>query len=298
MPSAKANGIDIEYDTFGDPADPAMLLIMGLATQLTAWDPRFCGMLAERGYHVIRFDNRDIGLSTAFDQVPDPDLFAILGGDPSTAPYVLADLAADSAGLLDALGIEQAHVVGVSMGGMIAQELAIKYPERVLSLCSFMSTTGDHEVGQASQEALAVLLSPPGADRERSIERGMNVLRIIGSSTPGLAATDEWRRDRVTAAYDRSFRPAGGARQLAAIAASPDRTEGLRALTMPVLVLHGDQDPLVNVSGGRATAEAVPGAELIIYPGLGHDLPDPLWPEFVEAITRNATKATKAAKAG
>jgi len=291
MPQAEANGIVLEYDTFGDPAHPALLLIMGLATQMTAWDPRFCGMLAERGYHVIRFDNRDIGLSTAFDHLPDPDLLALIAGDTATAPYLMADLAADAVGLLDALGIERAHVVGVSMGGMIAQELAIKYPERVLSLCSFMSTTGDHEVGQASQEALAALLSPPGTTREEVIERGVNVLRVIGSATPELAVTDEWRRDRIAAAFDRSFRPAGGARQLAAITASPDRTEGLRSLTMPVLVLHGDRDPLIDVSGGRATAAAVPGAELIVYPGMGHDLPEPLWPEFVEAITRNAAKA-------
>jgi pimeloyl-ACP methyl ester carboxylesterase len=290
MPRAEANGIELEYDTFGDPADPALLLIMGLGTQMTAWDPRFCGLLAERGYHVIRYDNRDIGLSTQFDRLPEPDLLAILAGDTSTAPYLLADLAADAVGLLDALDIERAHVVGVSMGGMIAQELAVKYPERVLSLCSFMSTTGDPVVGQPSQEALAVLLSPRGVDREQAIERGVHVLRVIGSSTPEYAVTDEWRRERTVAAYDRAYRPEGGTRQLAAIAASPDRTPGLGSLAMPVLVMHGDQDPLVDVSGGRATAAAIPGSELIIFPGLGHDLPQPLWPAFVEAIARNAAK--------
>jgi len=291
MPRAEANGIELEYDTFGDPADPVLLLIMGLGTQMTAWDPRLCALLAERGFHVIRYDNRDAGLSTQFDQLPEPDVFAILGGDTSTAPYVLADLAADAVGLLDALGIERAHVVGVSMGGMIGQELAINHPERVLSLCSIMSTTGDHAVGQPSHEALAAILAPRGADREQSIEGGVSVLRVIGSPAPELAVTDEWRYQRTAAAYDRAYRPTGGARQFAAIVASPDRTQGLGKLAIPVLVMHGDQDQLVNLSGGEATAAAVPGAELIVFPGLGHDLPEPLWPAFAEAIASTAAKA-------
>src|SRR5436305_4925039 len=181
MPRARANGIELEYDTFGDPADPALLLIMGLGSQLISWDPQFCGMLAARGFRVIRFDNRDIGLSTQFDHLPRPDFFAILGGDRSTAPYVMADMAQDAAGLLDALGIERAHIVGASMGGMIAQELAIRHGERALSLCSIMSTTGNHAVGQPSPEALAALLTPRGADRAQAIERAINVQRIIGS---------------------------------------------------------------------------------------------------------------------
>jgi pimeloyl-ACP methyl ester carboxylesterase len=291
MPRAEANGIELEYDTFGDPADPVLLLIMGLGTQMTAWDPRLCELLAEHGFHVIRYDNRDAGLSTQFDQLPVPDVFAILGGDTSTAPYLLADLAADAVGLLDALGIERAHVVGVSMGGMIGQELAINHPERVLSLCSIMSTTGDRAVGQPSHEALAAILSPGGADREQSIERGVSVLRVIGSPAPELAVTDEWRYQRTAAAYDRAYRPAGGARQFAAIVASPDRTQGLGKLSIPVLVMHGDQDQLINMSGGEATAAAVPGAELIVFPGLGHDLPEPLWPAFAEAIASTAAKA-------
>ncbi len=294
MPRAAANGIELEYDTFGDPACPALLLIMGLGSQLISWDPRFCGMLAERGYYVIRFDNRDIGLSTQFDHLPAPDLGAILGGDTGSAPYVMADMAADAAGLLDALGIERAHVVGASMGGMIAQELAIKYPERVLSLCSFMSTTGDRAVGQPSAEAMAVILAPAGADREAAIGRTVDVLRVIGSKTPEYEPTDEWRRQRAAAGHDRAYRPAGGLRQVAAIAACPDRTAALRGLKMPVLVMHGDRDPLVDVSGGYATAAAVPGAELIIYPGLGHDLPQPLFAPFADAITANAQKADAA----
>ena len=291
MPRAKANGIELEYDTFGDPADLPLLLIMGLGSQLISWDPEFCGQLAARGFHVIRFDNRDIGLSTQLDHLPQPDLFAILGGDMSTAPYVMADMAQDTAGLLDALGIERAHVVGASMGGMIAQELAIKYPERVLSLCSFMSNTGDGANGMPSQQALAAMTSPRGTSRDEAIERTVNALRIIGSATPDYAATDEWRYARAAQIYDRSYTPDGGARQVAAIAASPDRTEALGSLRMPVLVMHGDRDQLVHVSGGYTTASAIPGCELIIFPGLGHDLPRPLWSAFIDAIVRNTQKA-------
>jgi pimeloyl-ACP methyl ester carboxylesterase len=291
MPRAEANGIELEYDTFGAPQDRPLLLIMGLGTQMTAWEPGFCAMLADRGHYVIRFDNRDIGLSTQFDQLPEPDLLAILGGDPRSAPYLLADLADDAAGLLDALGIERAHVVGASMGGMIAQELAIRHGERVLSLCSIMSTTGNHAVGQPSAEAVAVLLAPRGADRAEAIERTVSVLRVIGSKAPEYEVTDQARYDLAAAAYDRAYTPDGGIRQLAAIAASPDRTEALATLKLPTLVIHGEQDPLINVSGGRATAAAVPGAELIVIPGMGHDLPEPLWPKLADAIAANAAKA-------
>lgn len=291
MPRAEANGIELEYDTFGAPQDRPLLLIMGLGTQMTAWEPGFCAMLAERGHYVIRFDNRDIGLSTQFDQMPEPDLLAILSGDPRTAPYFLADMADDAVGLLDALGIERAHIVGASMGGMIAQELAIRHSERVLSLCSIMSTTGNHSVGQPSPEAMAVLLAPRATDRAEAIERTVIVQRVIGSKTPEYEVTDQVRYDRAVAAYDRAYRPDGGNRQLAAIAASPDRTEALGALKLPVVVIHGDQDPLVDISGGRATAAAIPGAELIVIPGMAHDLPEPLWPACVDAIVANAAKA-------
>ena len=291
MPRAEANGIELEYDTFGAPQDRPLLLIMGLGTQMTAWEPAFCEMLAERGHYVIRFDNRDIGLSTQFDEKPEPDLFAILSGDSSTAPYFLADLADDAAGLLDALGIERAHIVGASMGGMIAQELAIRHGERVLSLCSIMSTTGSRAVGQPAPEALAALMTPRGADREQAIERAVNVQRIIGSKTPEFEVTDDVRYERATAGYDRAYRPDGGNRQMAAIVASPDRTDALGALKLPVLVIHGDRDPLVNVSGGYATAAAIPGAELIVVPGMAHDLPESLWPTIVDAIAANAAKA-------
>jgi pimeloyl-ACP methyl ester carboxylesterase len=291
MPRAKANGIELEYDTFGTPQHQPLLLIMGLGTQMTAWDPAFCTMLAERGYYVIRFDNRDIGLSTQFDQKPEPDLLAVLSGDLRTAPYFLADMADDAAGLLDALGIERAHVVGASMGGMIAQELAIRNSERVLSLCSIMSTTGNRRVGQPTGEALAAVMAPRGVDRAQAIERTVTVQRIIGSKTPEYEVTDEVRYSRAVDAYDRAYRPDGGTRQVAAIAASPDRTEALGTLKMPVLVMHGDQDPLVDISGGRATAAAIPGADLIVFPGMAHDLPEPVWPALVDAITANAAKA-------
>lgn len=291
MPRAEANGIELEYDTFGAPGGRPLLLIMGLGTQMTAWDPGFCAMLAGRGHYVIRFDNRDIGLSTQFDRLPEPDLLAILGGDVRTAPYRLADMAEDAAGLLDALGIERTHVVGASMGGMIAQELAIRHGHRVLSLCSIMSTTGEHVVGQPTAEAMAAIMAPRGVDRDQAIHRAVNVQRVIGSKTPEYVVSDEVRYERAAESYDRAYRPDGGIRQLAAIAASPDRTEALGALKMPVLVMHGDQDPLVDISGGRATAAAVPGAEMIVFPGLAHDLPEQLWPAFVDAISANTAKA-------
>jgi pimeloyl-ACP methyl ester carboxylesterase len=292
MPRAEANGIELEYDTFGAPHDRPLLLIMGLGAQMTAWDPRFCAMLAARGYHVIRFDNRDIGLSTQFDHLPPPDLFAILGGDLSTAPYFVADMADDAAGLLDALGIARAHVVGASMGGMIAQELAIKHGERVLSLCSIMSTTGDRAVGQPNAEAIAAILTPRATDRDRAIERGVSVQRVIGSKTPEYAVSDDVRYQRVADAYDRAYRPDGANRHMASIAASPDRTEALAALKIPTLVVHGDQDPLIDVSGGRATAAAIPGSDLLVFPGMAHDLPEALWPTLIDAIATNAAKAT------
>jgi pimeloyl-ACP methyl ester carboxylesterase len=289
MPRVNSNGLDLEYDTFGSADDPALVLVMGLGAQMINWDNDFCGLLAEEGFRVIRFDNRDIGLSTYLDELPVPDLTALLGGDLSQAPYGLPDMADDVAGLLDALGISQAHVVGASMGGMIAQQFAINHPARLLSLCSIMSTTGDPTVGSATPEALGALLRPAATSREEAIEQGAIGSVVIGS--PGFPASEEERRAKAAASYDRAFHPAGGARQAAAIISTHDRTEGLRTVSVPTIVIHGEADPLVDQSGGKATAAAVPDSELVIIPGMGHDLPRQLWTTFVENIVRNARRA-------
>ena len=289
MPVVRANGLELAYETAGDPADPVLLLIMGLGAQLIDWPAEFCDELAARGFHVIRYDNRDVGLSASLDELGKPDIRAILGGDPSTVPYRLADLATDAAGLLKALGVERAHVVGASMGGMVAQQLAVDHKDRVASLCSIMSTTGDPTVGRPTPEAAAVLLQPPATAREEVIAAAVASSRVVGS--PGFPVSDEERLRRVTAKYDRSYRPAGRARQYAAILASPDRTAALHAVTVPTLVIHGEDDPLVGVSGGRATAAAVPGADLLVIPGMGHDLPSEVWPRMIDAIVANARRA-------
>jgi pimeloyl-ACP methyl ester carboxylesterase len=278
VPDVRANGVDLRYETVGNPDDPALLLIMGLGAQLIDWPAAFCEELAGRGYFLVLFDNRDSGLSTAFDELGVPD-------GPGRAPYLLSDLAADAAGLLKALGVERAHVVGASMGGMIAQQLTIDHPELVASLCSIMSTTGDRAVGRATKEAIAALTRPRLGSREEIIAGGIAMSRVIGS--PGYPAAEEELHRRAAAKFDRSFRPAGTQRQYAAILASPDRTAALASVTVPTLVIHGEDDPLVGVSGGRATAAAVPGATLLVIPGMGHDLPQAVWPTVIDAITRN-----------
>ncbi|MGX6603098.1 alpha/beta fold hydrolase [Micromonosporaceae bacterium Da 78-11] len=289
MPDVRSNGIDLSYETLGDPADPALLLIMGLGAQLIEWPAEFCALLAGRGFHVIRFDNRDIGLSTHLDELGAPDLRAIFGGNPSAAPYLLADLAEDAAGLLKALGIDRAHVAGASMGGMIAQQLTVDHPDLVAGLCSIMSTTGARGVGRATPEASAALTRPPGADRDAVLAGAVATWRTIGS--PRYPLTDAELLERATVKYDRSHHPAGTQRQFAAIHASPDRTAALAGVTVPTLVIHGADDPLIDVDGGRATAAAIPGAELLVLPGMGHDLPRELWPAIVDAITANAARA-------
>ncbi len=286
MPSVTANGITIEYDTAGDPADPALLLVMGLGAQLIAWDDEFVKMLADRGFYVIRYDNRDVGLSTWFDEAGPPDVAAALGGDAKPT-YLLADMADDAAGLLDALGIESAHVVGASMGGMIAQSIAIGHPAKVKTLTSIMSTTGDGVVGMPHEEAMAMLLTPAPTDREGVIESSLKGGSVIGS--PGYPFDEERVRENAGAAYDRAFHPEGTARQLVAIVASPDRTPELRQLSMPTLVIHGEADTLVDPSGGTATAEAVPGATLWMIPGVGHDLPVALHGEFTDRLVAHFT---------
>ncbi|QMU67229.1 alpha/beta fold hydrolase [Streptacidiphilus sp. P02-A3a] len=290
MPRTEANGIELEYETFGDPRQPTLLLVAGLGSQLLSWRSGLCAHFAAHGFHVVRYDNRDSGLSTFLDRGPKPDLRAIVRGDPGSAPYLIADLARDAVGLLDALGVDRAHVAGASMGGMIAQQLAIDHPGRLRSLCSIMSRPGDGVSGAGTREAEAQLSTPRPADRAGAIEAGMGVWRVIGS--PGYPEDEAGLRAHVAETYDRSHRVDGFGRQLAAILASPDRTAGLRGVTAPTLVLHGMADPLIDRSGGEATARAVPGAELLLLPGMGHDLPEPLWPDIADAVAANAAQAS------
>jgi len=282
MPNAAANGITIEYTTAGNPEHPPLLLIMGLGAQLTAWDDEFVDALVARGFHVIRYDNRDVGLSTWFDEAGVPDLAAVVGGNPPTPAYLVADMADDAAGLLDALRIPSAHVLGASMGGMIAQSFAIQHPQRTRSLVSIMSTTGDTSVGQPHPEALEALVAPPPTDRAGAIEQSVKMWGVIGS--PGFPFREERIRANAARDYDRAFHPAGTARQGVAIVSSPDRTPGLADVKVPTLVIHGESDPLVDPSGGRATADAIPGATLWTIPGMGHDLPPELFGEIADRV--------------
>jgi pimeloyl-ACP methyl ester carboxylesterase len=295
MPCVEANGLEFEYDTFGESGAPPLLLIMGLGAQMISWDEDFCQLLAGRGFHVVRFDNRDVGLSTKLDHLGTSDLSAVAGGSQQP-PYRLEDLADDSAGILTALGIDAAHVVGASMGGFVAQLLAIRHPSRVLSLTSIMSAPGGMtDNAPATPDAMEALLKPPPADREGMIEHGVWVSSRI--SGPEHFDPEEARRKRIRA-IDRSVSVAGTARQLAAIAAARSRAEQLGALDVPALVVHGEVDPLVPVENGRRTAEAIPGARLLVLPTMGHDLPRPCWPEIVDAIVETAHRADARVPAG
>ena len=290
--AALASGIELEYDTFGSSDDPAHLLVMGFGAQMIAWDDEFCQAIADRGRYVIRFDNRDCGLSTKCDG-QSVDVGAVLAtltertpiGD---VPYDLSDMAADAVGLLDHLGIERAHIAGASMGGMIVQTIAIEYPERVLSLTSIMSTVGDPEYGEPTPEALIVLLTAPEPDRASVIAHSVNY--AVWSSKRWFDA--ELAGQRSAQAFDRSFYPEGAPRQLAAIAASGDRSDALRSLDVPTLVIHGLDDTLIQPSGGRRTAELIPGSHLLELSDMGHDLPRPLWPVVVSAIVSHGDVAT------
>jgi pimeloyl-ACP methyl ester carboxylesterase len=290
MPESFCRVGDVElcYETFGDPADPAMLLIMGLGTQMLGWADDFCAQLAARGFHVIRFDNRDIGRSTLMKGVRPPTIGQILRRDRRAAGYLLADMAGDAVGLLDHLGIERAHVVGASMGGMIAQTIAARHPERVLSLVSIMSNTGGRFRGQPALRTYPVFLRRSPADREGFIEHIVRLFRVIGS--PGF--DEDELRQMLGRSHDRGYDPAGPGRQLAALLASGDRRAELRTITAPTLVIHGTADRLVAPSGGRATARAIPGARLLMIDGMGHDLPRRVWPQVLDAITDNAARAT------
>jgi methylmalonyl-CoA mutase, N-terminal domain len=288
---ARTGEIELAYETFGRSGDSPLLLIMGLATQMLGWPDQFCAGLAKAGHYVIRFDNRDVGLSTHLDDAGAVDIAAVLAGDLSSAAYTISDMARDAAGLLDALGLDSAHVVGASMGGMIAQAMAIEHPERVRSLASIMSTTGNPAVGQPTPEAISVLLAPRPPDRDGTIERVVANYRVIGS--PGFEFDEAALRERAARSYDRANDPAGVLRQMAAVPASGDRTAELRAVQTPTLVLHGRQDSLATLSGGVATAEAIPGAELVVFDGMGHDLPRELWPQLIEAIAALTKRAQR-----
>ncbi|UCC64325.1 MAG: alpha/beta fold hydrolase [Anaerolineae bacterium] len=288
--SVQANGVELVYDTFGQPSAPPLLLIMGLGGQMIAWDDEFCAQLAARGYWVIRFDNRDVGLSTRFDEAGVPDMAALAQararGEAIQAPYTLADMADDAAGLLDALGAGSAHVVGVSMGGMIAQAMAIRHLDRVRTLTSIMSSTGNPDLPPPTAEALEILLKPAPADRDGYLESAIQSRQVLGGSP--FPVDEDRIRMRAGQAFDRGLHPEGTARQMAAILASGSRKEALRSVIVPTLVIHGDADPLVPVEGGIDTADAVPGAELLIIEGMGHALPPALWPRMIDAIARHA----------
>ena len=291
MAAITANGIKIEYETHGDPAHPPMLLIMGLGMQLTRWPIELVDALVARGYYVIRHDNRDIGLSTHFDEAGKPSLPRVVltrlfGMRPRLA-YYLSDMADDAVGLLDALKIERAHIVGASMGGMIAQHVAARYPERTRSLTSVMSTTGRRGLPRATPEAMAVLTKRPlNADLATILEFGVKAARAVGS--PAYPAPEARLREKTELDFHRSFHPVGALRQMAAIVADGDRRAMLRKVTAPTLVIHGEADPLVPVEGGHDTAASIKGAKLHLVPGMGHDLPLELVDEIVGKIAEVA----------
>jgi pimeloyl-ACP methyl ester carboxylesterase len=285
--------LELCFERFGDPGDPAMLLVMGLGTQMLGWPDEFCSDLAQRGYHVIRFDNRDIGRSTKLSHLRPPTLGQLLRRDRRAAGYTLADMADDAVGLLDHLGIERAHVTGASMGGMIAQTIAIRHPDRVLSLASIMSSTGGRLTGRPALRVLPIFLKRAPLGREAYIEHITRLLRTIGS--PGFERDEEEMREMLGRAYDRGIDPAGSGRQLAAILADADRAPRLRRLDLPAVVIHGTADRLVHPSGGRATARAIPGAKLVMIHGMGHDLPRGAWPRIIDAIAENAARASEPA---
>jgi pimeloyl-ACP methyl ester carboxylesterase len=289
MPTAPANGIEIYYETFGDRDGEPLLLVNGLGSQCISYEPDFCNAFVDRGFFVIRFDNRDVGYSTKID-TPHLDFQPLLAkafaGERVEAPYVLSDMAADAVGLLDHLGIESAHIVGMSMGGMIVQTIAVEHPGRVRTMTSIMSNTGDRDVGTSTPEAGAVLVAPPAKSRDEYIANYLEQWKIL--SGPVYYDEERFRR-RGGAAYDRCYFPPGTGRQLLGIIASGSRSKELRSLDIPTLVIHGKIDPLVTISAGERTAEVIPGAQLLVFDDMGHDLPPALWPQYVEAITNHAS---------
>jgi pimeloyl-ACP methyl ester carboxylesterase len=281
-------GVNLCYEAFGDPDDPPIVLVMGLATQMIAWHEEFCEALAERGFYVVRFDNRDIGRSTHLD-FPPPTVKQMLTRRLGPEQYTLSDMAEDTAGLLRALDISPAHVVGASMGGMIGQMLAAEHPEAVRSLTSIMSTTGSRWHGQPALSVYRYLLRPPPRDREGYIQRSAEVFGLVGST--GFPRDEQYIRERAARSFDRGFDVRAGGRQLGAILASGDRTGKLRSIEAPTLVIHGTVDKMIRPSGGRATAKAIPGARLMMIEGMGHDLPRGVWPRIIDAVAEHARAA-------
>ena len=287
MPRLKANGIEIEYDTFGDPKAEPLLLIMGLGAQMISWDEAFCEQLADRGFYVIRYDNRDSGLSTKMKSAGVPDMLAAFSGNPTPA-YELEDLAADGVGVLDALGIDAAHIVGASMGGFISQLIAINHPERVLSLTSIMSGPGGHDSVAPTPEGAEVLMKLPPPTREGTIEHGVWIRKVLTGA--GNPFDEDAERKKVERAYDRSYYPVGTGRQMVAILAAHGRLERLAQLNVPTLVVHGLDDVLVPPENGRLVAGAVPGARLMEFETMGHNLPVRIWAHVLDAIAENAKR--------
>ncbi len=286
---------ELEYETFGDPSHPTFLLVNGLGSQLVASPVGFCELLAAEGYHVVRYDHRDVGLSTRSADPP-PRLGAVRAalkrGEPPDVPYTLSDLASDAVGLLDHLGVDRAHVSGVSMGGMVVQHLAIEHPGRLISATSIMSTTGDRRVGNPTEAAWEALTSVPPSDRDGYVEHTVRT----GAVFAGAHFDPDVARRRAEEAYDRAYRPEAATYQLAAVWASGDRTERLHDVEVPMLVIHGRDDTLIDLDGGEATALAVPSARLMVLRGMGHDLPEPLWPRLVDALAHHAAMATRVAR--
>jgi pimeloyl-ACP methyl ester carboxylesterase len=288
---APVNGLELAYETIGDTSDPPLLLVMGLGMQLIHWDRELCELLADRGFYVIRFDNRDAGLSTKID-APVPPIMRAFVGLRIDAPYRLHDMAEDAFGLLDHLGIERGHVMAVSMGGMIAQEMAIRNPERVLSLATIMSTTGERRVGRPKLRAWGMLFRQAPEEKDAYVNYFVRIFKVIGS--PDYPMDEQRTRELAAETFERNHRPAGTGRQLGAIMASGDRTKLLRQVRVPTVVIHGTDDPLVPFRGGVATARAIPDAELVAIPGMGHDLPREVWPKIVDAVVKNSERAAAA----
>jgi pimeloyl-ACP methyl ester carboxylesterase len=285
-------GIELCYQTIGDPDHPPVVMVMGVGSQMLAWPDGFCDLLASRGLFLVRFDNRDAGRSTSLDDLGVPSVTKAWRRELDDPPYLLSDMARDVAGLIGMLGHDSAHIVGSSMGGFVAQTLAVEHPDRVRSLASIMSSTGSGKVGQPTEEAMQVLMTRPRADLEGYLDGIVAARRAIGS--PGFPPDEEWLREVFARIHARGLNPDGTQRQLVASICSGDRTQRLRDLAVPTVVIHGTDDPLIDVSGGEATAAAIPGAELVLIEGMGHDLPEGAWPRIVDALTANFEHAKEA----